>query len=377
MAINHAIVRPLDGKTLHANSESLQFVISSQGQSILPGSFAVNAIGAVMSDTNTQPATTAELIIDPSIGAHAFFQDITVIAGNGGVIESFLDYPRFIGMRTDNTMLNDSLGVETHNAVEWKNGGKRIQQGLCKGSAEFTNGGLPFTIKPDNCINNSNNPLRGNQMGMITVNVKLADSAQALFGKQNVDTANFTLANLNLTYDWIPDDGKRPPLTMRVYEVQQPTIASPIGNISTMVSKPCDSVHMSFLPAADLLDVTKNSNRRAAFPGVPPGGGTTDPNYGAEQILYAINDVDNAIVNFELDTRESIEINNLRSYNLDASRWGSVISRYSSGVSESYGIGIAFGGYLDFSNQSFAMEIRSQISSPHNVYCYYRCIYTV
>lgn len=377
MAINHALVRPLDGKILHSNNEPLQFVISCEGQSILPGSVAINGIAAIMDAANSQPATTDELIIDPSTGPHSFFRDITCSTIGTGVLETFTDYPRFVGAKTDATMLNDSLGTETHNAVEGKNGGKRIQQGWCKGSADYTNGGMPFNIKPDICINKTDNPLRGNQVGMITVGINLAPSDEGLFGQQNVAASNFTLSNLQLTYDWVPDDGERPPVSMEVYEVQRSVISSNIANISVMVSKPTDAVHMSFLPSADLLDIKNNFNRRAAFPGVPPNSGSTDPNYGAEQLLYAINDVDNAINEFTLDTRESILWNYLRSFNLDASRWGVVASRYMSGVSESYGIGIAFGGFVDFSRQNFAADIRSQIDSPHQVWLYFRCNATI
>jgi hypothetical protein len=378
MSINYATVRPLDGKIKHTSNETLQFVVSCEGQTIDPGSFSINGEAVIMISSGTITATTDEVLIDNYAGAHSFFRDITCSTTGNGSLESITDYPRLVAMKTDATILRDSLGTESFNSIEGKNANKRIMQGWCKGSVDYgATAGQPFVVKPDICINKSSSGLRGNQVGMIRVYIQLAPDAEALFGKQNVAACTYELNNLELRYTWTADDGKRPPVSMEVYESQRDVINSNIANISTMVTKPCNAVHISFLPVSDIQDVTLNQTRRAAFPGKPAGSDVIDPNYGAERLLYAVNDVDNALINFTLENRETILWNYLRSFNLDSKRFNVVNARYTSGMSNSYGVGVSFGGYVDFSNKNFAAQIVSQITEATNVYMFFRAQITL
>ena len=103
-----------------------------------------------------------------------------------------------------------------------------------------------------------------------------------------------------------------------------------------------------------------------------------DVNGSMRERIYAVNDVDSAIVGFTMQSREEICTNGLRSFRNPAVKYSELIRHFREPNSDRYVAGLNFGGLIDFSSSKFSAEIQSQSQGQSLiVYCYFRCSATM
>lgn len=371
----YAIAFPLAKKDTYGANENVDFILSFENKDMVPGSLVISGECAVYINkaTTTAPAVNQNVMIDPDAGYHAVFRDFNTNLKNTGIVENFSYYPRYVKMKTQCNKLRESLGVETSNAVEGKCWNEIVRRGYNLG-LEAAEPFVPFVIKPDICVNKSNVPIPGNQVGTVRIRVRLAPDDEVLYGTDVTSASGYVLRNLECRYEVMPDDGSRPPLQMEFFNVDRQVIESNNANLATFVAKPCDSVSVSFNRVADEADVTKNYLRCQPLPGKPLGSDTTIPNYGAERVYYSINDTQTALVGFTMESREEIIWNYLRSFNNEPAAYSNIMQRLQAPIPDGYGLGINYGTLLDFTQQKFEMEVNSQCSEPYSAYLYFRSL---
>lgn len=389
-ATQYANVFPLSQKQEYYSQENVDFLLNLDNVKLVPGSVVIEGEVAVFPD-RAVPGTAyngQDIMYDAQSGFHGLFRDLTTEFQNVGVIENFMNYPRYAKMATVALTHDESLAVESVNAVEGKVMNAGQTRGMLYGRSS-TDSYIPFSVKPLFCLNKANAPMSGMATGQVRVRVRLAPDEEFLYGTGfTMGTTGYIIRNLRLRYIVVPDDGKKGPVQMEVYQTFRSAVDSNNQNVSTFIPGLCDAVHISFIPQVTEGTPTKNYLQLAVLPGQPPLGASgtyTGNHYGVERLYYSVNDTDTAVVGFTLESREEIVYNALRSFNSSADKHCSLIRKYNQeDASDSYLVGIPFGGLIDFSRVKFSMELQSQCSNDassttgvHICYIYARCMSTV
>ena len=393
-ATMYNVVFPLAKKNEYLANDTVDFVLSLENKKLVPGSLAITGECQILKDVNAGTAigVNDEVLIDPDAGYHACFRDFVSEFREIGLTESFSYYPRYIKMRTQATMLRDSLGTETFNCIEGKCMNEVVRKGYNYGATDqgqnLGNNGLSFVIKPEIAPNKSNVPVPGNQVGVVRIRCRLAPNGEVCYGADSA-SAGYKLTNLQVRYETIVDDGSREPLTMEIYNVARQVIETNNANLATFVPGLADSVHMSFCRADHEAVDTNNYLECQTIPGKPlsfagnnpalgqAGGvpeGSNDiqpsPNQGASRLYYAVNDTDTALVGFTMQSRSEMLWNYLRSWSNEPKNYAIALRRLIEG--KGYGLGINFGAPISFAQQKFSAEIDSEVASATSVYMYFR-----
>ena len=293
-----------------------------------------------------------------------------------GLAESFSYYPRYVKMHTQATKDQDSLGTETSNCASGQCFSETVRRGYNQGGAaiDANIGEVPFCIKPMIAPNKSDVGIAGDQVGSIRIRCRLSPNSEVLYGNGVVAASGYAIRNLQIRYEDVADDMTRPPLNMEVYHVARQVIETNNANLSSFVPGLSSSVHMSFNSTANEQNTLLNYLQCSPLRGTPLGSTVPDPadhpQSGADRLYYAVNDNDNALVGFTMESREEMVINYLRSWNIEPKSYSSVVRRMNRG--EAYGLGIPFGSSLDFSQMKFAAEIDSETTLPTSCYMYFK-----
>jgi hypothetical protein len=386
----YANVFPLSQKSEYYSQENVDFLLNLDNVKLVPGSVVIEGEVAVFPDrSDTATAYNGQdIMYDAQAGFHGLFRDITTEFQNVGVIENFMNYSRYVKMATVALTHDESLAVESVNCVE----GKVMNAGQTRGmlyGRSTTDSYIPFSVKPLICLNKANAPMSGASTGQIRIRARLAPDEEFLYGTGYTQgTTGYIIKNLRVRYIVVPDDGKKSQVQMEVYQTFRSSVDSNNQNISTFIPGLCDSVHISFIPQVSEGTPQKNYLQLAVPPGQPPLGASgtyTGGHYGIERLYYSVADTDTAVVGFTLESREEIVHNALRSFKTSADKYGSLIRHYNKeDASDSYIVGIPFGGLIDFSRVKFSMEVQSLCSNDasltsgvHICYIYARCLSTV
>jgi hypothetical protein len=370
----------------YLSNENCDFTLTLDNEKLVSGTVVIEGVVAVYTDTLDPPTRLAnqEVYYDPLAGFHSLFRDFTTEFSTIGVVETFQNYPRLVKMQTIATEYDDSLPMESRLSLEGRCSNVRQTKAFLNGTeagSKDTQAGVSFSVKPLICINKASSPLSSTATGLIKVRVRLAPDSEFLFGNGVTSSVYYKITQLRCRYQTIPDDGKLVPTQMEIYNVYRASLESNNQNISTFVPSLCDAVHLSFIPQTEEGQLTKNYLRCAVPLGKAPFGASSQDQmneYGLERIIYAVNDVDSAIVGFTLQSREEICTNGLRSFRNPAVKYSELIRHFREPNSDRYVAGLNFGGLIDFSTSKFSSELQSQSQGQSLiVYCYFRCSATL
>lgn len=371
MSTRYRSIFPLSQRATYEQDSNIDFVLSLDNEKLLPGSVVLEGEVAVYSNLASGTQYAGEDIrFDPRAGWHSLCRDWTTEFQNVGVIESFVNYPRWVKMNTVATQFDDSLASESALACE----GRAPTEGIARGhlwGRSLSDPFVPFSIVPQIVVNKASAPLSSQATGQIRLRVRLAPNVEALFGEDMSYDAGYSIKNLKLRFQTIPDDGKLAPVQLEVHTVYRSNIDSNNQNVSTFVPTLCSAVQMSFINQSFEGQLKKNYLQLSPLPGIAPIGaiGNTTPvasdSYGVERLYYAINDTEaGAVVDFTLESREEIVRNGLRAFDGKMSKYGALIRHWNTpGANDCYIAGIPFGNLINFQTNKFAVEIQSQCSN--------------
>ena len=371
MSVKYRSIFPLSQRAFYQADANCDFVLSLDGEKLLPGSVTLEGEVAVYSNLAAEtPYAGEDIRIDPRVGWHCLARDWTTEFQNVGVIESFVNYPRYVKMNTVATQFDDSLASESALACE----GRAPTEGIARGhlyGRSLADPYVPFSIVPQIVVNKASGPLSSSATGQIRLRVRLAPNVEALYGEGMTYDVGYQIKNLKLRFQTIPDDGKMSPVQLEVHTVYRSNCDSTNQNISTFVPTLCSAVQMSFINQTNEGTIKKNYLQLAPVPGLAPIGaiGNSTPvasdSYGIERLYYAINDTDSgAVVDFVFESREEIVRNGLRAFDAKMAKFGALIRHFNTpGANDCYIAGIPFGNLINFQTNKFAVEIQSQCSN--------------
>lgn len=371
------VVFPLAKRDEYASNETVDFVISLANKKLVPNSLVICGDCAVYKTKGANSAGSTpmvegdQVLIDADAAYHSLFRDFTTEMRDVGLAESFSYYPRYVKMLHQSKVYRDSLGTETDNCIEGVCPTEVVRQGYNLGlGATAATAFVPFALKPKIAANKADVGLPGNQVGTLRIRTRLAPDDEVCFGADSA-SAGYFIKNLQIRYETVDDDGTRPPINMEVYNVNRQVIETNQANLATFVPGLSDSVHMSFNLVADEGTATKNYLQCQTLPGKAlGGGGTIVSNNGPERLYYSINDTQTSLVGFTMESRDEVLYNYLRSWNMEPKAY--VQTQRSLNSNKTFGIGIPFGGLIDFSSKKFAVDIDSEVSNPTATYLYFK-----
>ena len=368
MSVRYRSIYPLSQRATYEADSNIDFVLSLEGEKLLPGSVVLEGEVAVYPTAGVAYAGQ-DIRFDPRVGWHCLARDWTTEFQSVGVIESFQNYPRWVKMSTVATQFDDSLASESVLSCE----GRAPTEGVARGhlyGRSLADPYVPFSIVPQIVVNKASAPLSSQATGQIRLRVRLAPVSEAFYGAGMTSAVSYAIKNLKLRFQTIPDDGKLAPVQLEVHTVYRSNCDSNNQNISTFVPTLCSAVQMSFIKQSDEGTLSENYLQLSPLPGIAPVGAVgSNPNasesYGIERLMYAINDSDSgAVVDFTFESREEIVRNGLRAFDAKMAKYGALIRHFNTpGANDCYIAGVPFGNLINFQSNKFAVEIQSQCSN--------------
>jgi hypothetical protein len=351
--------------------QNLDWVVQVNGRKLLRNS--VRVVGEVVIDTDggdTAMGVGDEIAVDHKVGHHSWFQSWTCESPKG-LIEQLNEYPRYNNMITSATHSKYDFFSAKANA-EGKNpcadGGRVVIQPVA--SNNNTTGGLTnfatdpsFAIQPLICFNRM---LGGdwsfNRMGYIRVSTILARNGACLHGNDMAQGSKYTLKNVRLEYQTIPDDGKDSAILAHSYVNIKSTINSRQHNLSAKVpASACNGVVVSYLEQARENDLKHNTLELQQFP-LP------------DELSYLFNNSTQKYLTYNISDRRDMVARGLEALgNGEGSH--SQVSGDSLSSNSGYLTGLAFDEYVSLENQKFNIQTKSSDTalnqSPFVQYCYF------
>ena len=374
-------VFPLTQQSAYKQNQTNKFVLSTEGQSILPGS--VRITGNCSITQGGAPIVAQQVFYDPLVGYHGLFAKIESGTRAQSTVETLTYYPRLVKTKASGRSYAVSLAVDTFNSIEGRAGSLQQVQGLIQGlgtsdEASVADPNIPFSIVPDIWINKLDSALPGSRIGNeVIIQFTMSPIQQFLFGADVNGTTSYSVSNLKVQWEAIPElpNGNKNPINYEKYVDDRQLMNSGVTSINVVApGVMVDSVHMTFINNNSEFDLSQNFLQCSAPPGQAPYvpvGVTSETmyNYGLERIIWSINNSDTSVSGFVQDNREEILWNGLRSLNLEPLAWSSDLENPF--APDRYLVGIPFGGLQDLMSKRFAVQLYSKCDSTVNTFvCY-------
>jgi len=346
---------------------------ADQTRALVCGSVRIEG-DVLINETGTDAVKAGTRItIDNHVGAHAFFDNVSVVLSQGGgQIENIDNYGRWVKMVNSATSSED----DNHRAdalCELRSPNLRHTEYLLKKrltkSQDSTLAILPdMSVALKCCLNR---PIQGNfldfaKTGSIRVQVKFARNVSVLSGVDSGTASfpapNYTLSNLRCVFKSVIAQNQ-PTVLQRVLSMNQ-SLESNNSTVSTSVPAVVNAVSAVFL--------TQSRENNYLF-----------NNFALERpdnisnIQMNYNDTTNAYQTFRLDNQQEILSNyleSLRSAGINDAKLNKVDSN------DCFGAGIDFKENIDFSSgNKFSLQIESGIdnSQPVILFLYFHSLVSV
>lgn len=369
-----ARIFPTNTRTTYEAFNIVDFNLSVPNRKIMLNSIKLEGRVSFFSNGTTRTVPTDNIFIDPMIGASCLFQDYTTSTDNQGVLEVFQGQPRFEKMmlsalQTPNDNF-DSHNVQMMRAPSAAQVRDVIQgEGVVSVATPNPNTMTPtsFCVKPVFILNQASSKVQGGDThlrsdvtGNILISVRLARNEDVLFGSGTTAGSNYKISDLALTFKHVPDDGNQTPLIMRTKTQLRQTIQSSFANFSANVNGLVNGVSISFLNSADEGNMQENTLK-------------LDKPEAVSNLQFLMNDSQNQLLTFNLDTSQNILKNYLESISNSSQNTAQL---WKLKANESYGVGLSFREFLDLSSNRLSMNMTSGIatagaSSSYELYAYF------
>lgn len=352
--------------------QNLDWNVNIGGRKLLRNSVRVVGDIEIDIDGGSNPMVVAtKIAVDNRVGYHSFFQSWSCESSKG-LIEQLNEYPRYNQMLTSAT--HSKYDFFTAKAVaEGKtscaDAGRVVLQPV-KSHNDTTAGGIStfntdpgFAVAPHVCFNRM---LGGDwsfdRMGYVRISTILARNGAALYGADMAAGSKYTLKNVRLEYQTIPDDGQDSPILAHSYVNIKSTINSRQHNLSAKVpAAACNGVVVSYLEQSRENDLKHNTLELMSFP---------EP----DELSYLFNNSTQKYLTYNITDRRDMVARGLEALgNGEGSH--SNVSGDTLSSNSGYLTGLAFDEYISLENQKFNIQTKSSDSAlnqaPYTQFCYF------
>ena len=364
--MNYQTILPEAHKTSYTEYDVIDFMLSFQNKKLIGNSIRLEGDLQVLIG-NSLP-NTSPIYHEPLIGAHNYINSITTDFQNVGSMENFREYPRFVKMKADCTMINDDM-LNSNQSCELRASTKFLTNNLMTPYSARGIGGtnrLPdFSIKPDFLLNNVSSPsgdvgISYTKTGTVKVSIRLERIYGSLYGIGMDNTVSYNIQNLRMSYFTKPDDGVKNQLIFNTKLNLKQSLQSGLANVSTKVPAIANSVSCSFIQQSHEYTPTYSNCETETVPLL-------------DQVVFSFNDSTNQYITFPIEDRMEV----LERYLDSMSNIGvNNVSLEKVEANQGFGVGLSFGENINLANQKFNIQLTSGITntSPYVIYMYFHSL---
>lgn len=346
----------------------VDFVLNSQGRSLVPNSIKIIGEFVVLSDGINQVAANVKSThkINRKAGIHSVCESISSSSVNLGNLELLNNYARFVAMEETGVAYRDDY-CNASKLVELK-AVSDVESGLnCNidpqiyytdaTTSNVINRNVSFSFKPRICLNRfSGGNLSFAKTGAMAISLTLARAFGVLFGVNLNNGATYKLVNLRVCYASVPSEAQPPMVLMNKINNIKTSISSSSANISANIpSSSVKGVSISFQAQSEenQKEFDNLSLKRLS---------------GLSQLQFIFNDSLNKYINFVLSSDSEILAHAVESFN---SMGHSNVNATQLTQGDNMIVGTGFSEFVDFTKSAFDVQFSSSINTAHNVYMYF------
>lgn len=361
--MNHTYhsVNPQNEKSSYSENDQISFMLDFPGRKLIPGSVRFEANYSILDSGNN--ITTNLIYLDPQCGAHSFIESVTTEMAQKGIVEVInSDYARYVKSKVQATharmdMLSSSKISELCSADQRSSSSKlRFKVNINDTNAQ--NVINDFSLKLENCLNNiEGGNLSYNQSGYCKVDVNLARHAQAFYGPAHTENISFTLTNVRMKFQSVPEDNQNSQLVMNtIYNIKQ-GISSSSANISSKVPSVCKGFVGSFGKTSSANTVAKNGNKTEQPPSM-------------QEIRVMFNNASNQLLTYSLRNVNDQMIKAKQAFGNDENGPSQMSPSDRQAELGGYMFGASFDQLVNLTNQKINVQFDSGITNSEQYTCH-------
>jgi hypothetical protein len=339
---------PVSQKPLYKSSDNVQFTLSFPNEA-LAGKKRISGLLDVYS-TGTTRIASEKIYYDNLCGIHSFIGNVIVSCQTKGILENQIVYSRSVKMKNSATKCLSQVVSDS----------KSLNELLCSDYTQtnlMMNQQLPFSFEIDCCLNNvnDNTNIPYNKTGDITIEFRIAQAFEALFGSDMTNNVNFTLSNLACEYFTVPLEKG----TDKTYMLWSHQVKQPVNSVNTVLNIKIPAnisrVSCSFLPISKELTL-------------PYNGLELEKPTGIYKLFYSFNDSTNAFITYPIETQEDMLEHYLDSFIRMDDKHSGTLKKIND--NKFFGVGLNFEEYVNMASSSFGINILSKVQSSAPYYIY-------
>ena len=366
MALRYESIQPESVKDSYTEYDTLDYVITAPGRSIVAGSARLESDFRVQKNAANLTAGD-DIYLDNMTGGHTFIESMTITTRAQGNVENITEYGRYSSMLTKGQKTSDDMFNGTE-VCEFKSADPKITKHLLRGVKTQTAGSTlnddnDFSIRL-NCM--LNNVLSDNKVvplartgGEIRLSIRLARVFNALYGTGVDSTVTYALKNTRLCFTTVPDAGDVGPIVFRSVVGLKQNVNSSFINIASQVPAVATGVSATFLEQSREGAAVYNNMALEVLPNL-------------SELQFLFNDANTPITYVINDRAEILQryVDSLRSAGANAASLQSVYAN------KDYGIGLRFNSAVDLRGQKFNVQLQSGADSaqPFQIFMYFHTL---
>jgi hypothetical protein len=365
------VAQPENVKDSYGEYDTVDFVINMNGRCLLGGTTSLLMDVAVTNNITLDEAGAPvnRVMYDGFIGAHSFIDTLTTSFSSSGTVENIRFYPKYVSSKAKASLAKSDLYNSVH-SVSGRTPSDDHADLMLKGSvtnstlAEYSAAQtkpMDACVKLDFCLNNTASNFTYSKTGDIRISMTIPRSVYVLYGNGGIgDDKLISLTNLRLIYQTIAETDPKLPIVMRVETDLKQSIQSSNAVITTTAPIVADCFYMTFIQQNDESDTLVNGMENQRLPVV-------------QRVEFSFNDSLSSFITYEIDNEEELLSNYIKAVNKVSFDGENNATLNTLASNDSYGIGLAFGGFVDLRVNKISVRIESQVLStnPYVAYCFF------
>jgi len=368
MALRYESIQPESVKDQYTEYDTLDFVITAPGRSLVSGSLRLDCDNLRVKKGGVN-LTNQDIKLDSLVGGHVFIESITTDLRAQGNVENLTEYSRWAGMVSKATNGRDDM-YNASRACELKYADSKIITQVLRGVAPkavgtVVNNDNDFSIRIHNLLNNVVSDEKAISLarvgGQIRISIRLARTANALYGTDHDVNVSYTLSGVRLSFQTVPDiinPGQE--YVMRSVVTLKQNINSSFVNVASKVPASATGVSATFLEQSREGSYAYNNQALELIP-------------NQSELQFLFNDSQNNAISYVINDRtEVLErfIESMRTAGHSTAHLNLL------NANQSYGVGLHFDDVIDLRGQKFNLQLQSGAdnTNPYQIYMYFHSL---
>lgn len=373
MSIKYHEVIPTNNKIEYTDDDLVDFEFLSNGRDLVKNSIELSGTFQLfksVSGTQTRvlKADAGKVFLDPNAGIHSIIENVSCSTLNQGSIENIgFSYPRFVSMM--NVLKKRSQDKNNiSDVLEWKYADKEVsdsvlRQGVVTDNTETQLFDQSFNFKPQIVFNRTDQNISFSKTGSMRVSMNLSTVQKMIEDKltvANLDNLSVKITNFKLFYRSVPEDVTIKSIIAQKITPLKTTISSTLANMSLNVpSQSATGCSISFQQVANEGATSKNNSQLEKI------------NISGLQFFF---NSANSYLNYKLTSLSEILMRGLKSVSPSNDEAMYQITNQNLGNNENFIVGSDLDGIIDLSQNSFEVQIESDLTANTNVYLMFHSI---